>query len=279
MHKRTELMLAPINYGKLPELMISKIKELIFSGKIIEGEKLPSERELAEQLRVSRSVVREALNSLKHSGLIEIRRGRSAGAYVINNLHKPLYHSTVDMMKSGKVSIQQFIEARKAIECFGLRQAAGKITEDNLKRLEGDNDEFFRQYDRRLEAREANTRFHLTLSELSGNPLLTMILRSLLDLMAERDFQNVAGPRFRMKAHKVHLEILEAMRQKDWDLAEQLLVKNIHQTNELQPIKWDKESSGPRKVLKRQSGRTRKKNKRNTNNKRGGEVLNGYRAD
>ena len=240
MNKPNEPIVSPLNHDKLSKLVAAQIRELIFSNSIAVGQKLPSERDLAEQFKISRTMVREGLNSLEHSGLVEIRRGRSAGAYIVNNLHKPLYHSTVNMMKSGKIGIQQFIGARKAIECFCLRQAAGKITEEDLKRLEGTSDDFYRQYDRRLEAMDANARFHLTLSEFSGNPLLTMMLRSLLDLMAERDFQSVAGSRFRMKAHKVHVQIVEAMRQKDWNLAEQLLAKNIDQTKELHPKRPDK---------------------------------------
>jgi len=246
MNKLNEPIVSPLNRDKLPELVVAQIKALIFSNSIAVGEKLPSERDLAEQFQISRTMVREGLNSLEHSGLVEIRRGRSAGAYVVDNLHKPLSDSTVNMMKSGKIDIQHFIDARKAIECYGLRQAIGKITEEDLKRLEGDNEKFRRQYDRRLEAIDANSRFHLTLSELSRNPLLTMMLRSLLDLMAEKDFQNVAGSHFRTKAHKVHVQILEAMRQNNWDLAEHLLTKNIDQTKELHPKRQDEKSNSSR---------------------------------
>jgi GntR family transcriptional regulator, transcriptional repressor for pyruvate dehydrogenase complex len=235
MKNPTEPVLAPLNRGKLTELVAAKIKELIFSERVIEGARLPSERDLAGQLKISRTVVREALGSLEQSGLIEIRRGRTAGAYVVNNLHKPLYHSTVNMMKSGRIGIRQFVEARKAIECFGLRQAAGKVTAEDLNRLDETNNDFLRNPDDPLNSMDANSRFHLILSELAGNPLLTMMLHSLLDLMAERSFGNPVGPRFRKEVHKVHTEIVEAMRQNDWDQAEQLLAKNIDQTNELQP--------------------------------------------
>jgi GntR family transcriptional repressor for pyruvate dehydrogenase complex len=249
MNKPNEPVVSPLNRDKLPELVVAQIKELIFSNSIAVGDKLPSERDLAEQFKISRTMVREGLNSLEHFGLVEIRRGRSAGAYVVDNLHKPLYHSTIDMIKSGKIGVGEFIGARKAIECYGLRQAIGKITEEGLKRLEGDNEEFRKQYDRRLEAMDANARFHLTLSELSGNPLLTMMLRSLLDLMAEKDFQSVAGSRFRIKAHKVHVQIVAAIRQKDWDLAEHLLAKNIDQTKELHPKRPNEKSNGSGNVL------------------------------
>jgi GntR family transcriptional repressor for pyruvate dehydrogenase complex len=243
MNKSNEPIVSPLNRDKLPELVVAQIKELIFSNSIAVGEKLPSERDLAEQFKISRTMVREALNSLAHAGLLEIRRGRSAGAYVVDNLHKPLFHSTVNMIRSGRIGVREFIGAREAIECYGLRQAIGKITEEDLKRLEEDNEEFHRQSDRRHGAMDANARFHLTLSQLSGNQLLTTMLHSLLDLMAEKGFQNAGGSSFRMKAYKAHTEIVEAIRQRDWDLAEQLLAKNIDQTKELHPKSPDGKSN------------------------------------
>ena len=262
--KDKEPILSSLNRGKLTELTVEQVKELIFSGKIKEGEKLPSERDLSVQLGISRSVVREALSSLEHAGLVEIRRGRGAGAFIVNNLHKPLYHSTVDMMKSGRIGIQHFIEARKAIECYGLRQIVGKITGQDLKRLEEIDHEFIKHYDGRClrertnkldyddKAQDANTTFHLTLSELSGNPLLTMMLHSLLDLMkANRHSQGIAAKHYRGKVHWVHKEILEAMRQNDWDQAEQLLIRNIDSTNDLYPAKPRRRTHGAPNTKKR----------------------------
>mgnify|MGYP001768254735 CR=1 FL=1 len=238
-------ILSSISRGKLTDLTIEEIKELIFSGNIKEGEKLPSERDLSNQLGISRSVVREALSSLEHAGLVEIRRGRGAGAFIVNNLHKPLYHSTVNMMKSGKIDIQHFINARKAIECYSLRQIEGKLTPDDLKKLEEIDYEFISQYDGKRgkqklkidfndKAQDANTLFHLTLSQFSENPLLTMMLHSLLDLMkANRHSQDVAAKHYRSKVHHVHREIVDAMRQNDWMRAEQCLVENIDSTKDL----------------------------------------------
>jgi GntR family transcriptional repressor for pyruvate dehydrogenase complex len=254
MNKSNEPIVSPLNREKLPELVVEQIKELIFSNSIAVGQKLPPERDLAKQFKISRTMVREGLNSLEHSGLVEIRRGRSAGAYVVDNLHKPLYHSTVNMIKSGKIGVQEFMGARKAIECYGLREAAGRIADGDLKRLDAINDDFLRTSDDGLEAMDNNSRFHLALSELSGNQLLTMMLRSLLDLMAERRFQNVKGLSFRKDVHKAHAAIVEAMRKKDWDLAEQLLANNIGQTKELHPKKPDRQGTGSHKVSEKRTG-------------------------
>jgi DNA-binding FadR family transcriptional regulator len=97
----------PVRQGNLAELVVSQIKSLIFSKGIDVGQKLPPERDLAEQLNISRSAGGEALRWLEHTGFIEIRRGRAAGAYVVDHLYKKFYHSTTDLLRSGKIEIQR----------------------------------------------------------------------------------------------------------------------------------------------------------------------------
>jgi GntR family transcriptional regulator, transcriptional repressor for pyruvate dehydrogenase complex len=231
--KRRDFVLTPLNRGKLGQQVVSEIKSLIFSEGIQTGEKLPSERELAEQLKVSRSVVREALNTLEQSGFIEIRRGKGAGAYIVDHLHKPLLSSAVDLMESGKIDIRQFLEVRKAVECSAIRTAARRITEEDLRQLEAINDRFLGTVNDGLAASDANTAFHLALLDFCGNPLMTVILRSLLDLMAEMRFFNPGGARLLRAVHKAHQKIIDAIREKDWARCEQLLAANIEQSREL----------------------------------------------
>jgi len=83
--------LAPIRKTRLNEEVVARIKRLIYSKELKVGEKLPSERDLAARLKVSRVIVREALRSLEQSGLIEIRPGLTGGAFVVYNLQKPLF--------------------------------------------------------------------------------------------------------------------------------------------------------------------------------------------
>jgi GntR family transcriptional repressor for pyruvate dehydrogenase complex len=216
----------PLNREKLTELVSSQIKSFILSCGIQIGQKLPSERTLAEQLKVSRSVVREALRSLQYSGLIEIRRGQTGGSYVVDHLHKPLFNSTFNLIKSGKIDIQHFIEARREIECFGLRMAAEKIREEDINRLQAINEKIIRSHDA-FSLMETNSLFHLTLSELSRNPLITLMVHSLLDLMAEMRFLHFKGSSLRKMVYKMHSNIIEAMRQKDWNRCELALAAHI----------------------------------------------------
>jgi DNA-binding FadR family transcriptional regulator len=78
----------PVKQGNLAELVVSQIKNLIFSKGIDIGQRLLPERDLAEQLNISRSAVRESLRSLEDAGFIEIRRGRTTWALIhLSHLH------------------------------------------------------------------------------------------------------------------------------------------------------------------------------------------------
>jgi GntR family transcriptional regulator, transcriptional repressor for pyruvate dehydrogenase complex len=223
----------PVKQGNLAELVVSQIKSLIFSKGIRVDQKLPPERELAERLNVSRSAVREALRSLAHAGLIEIRRGRAAGAYVVDHLYKPLYDSTTDLLRSGKIEIRQFLEARMAIECFAIRLALVRAGEEDLQKLETINDELVNGTGGVSRLLENNSRFHVALAELSGNDLITMMLRSLMKLMEDMGFNSSEPPTSKKIAHASHAGIVEALRRKDLPLCEDRLASNIALSKEL----------------------------------------------
>jgi GntR family transcriptional repressor for pyruvate dehydrogenase complex len=223
----------PVKQGKLTELVVSQVKDLIFSKGIGVGQKLPPERELAERLNISRSAVREGLSSLEHGGFIEIRRGRAAGAYIVDRLYKPLYDATTDLLRSGKIEIRQFLEARMAIECFGIRLAAERAGKKDLQRLESINDDFLNVRGGVSRLLENNSRFHVALVGLSGNYLMTMMLQSLMKLMEDMGFNSSEPSRSRKIAHASHAAIIDAIRRKDLAACEKSLASNIALSKEL----------------------------------------------
>jgi len=229
----------PLKLGNLTELVVSQIKNLIFSKGIEVGQKLPPERELAGRLRVSRSAVREGLKSLEYSGFIEIRRGRAAGAYVVDHLYKPFYRSTKDLLRSGKIAMRQILEARMAIECFNIRRAAERIGRDDMRRLESINDEFVTGVGDVARLVEINSRFHVALARLSGNHLTTMMLESLMRLMVDMGFSSSRPSESLRKAHRSHAAIIDALRHGDVRRCERLLASNIELSREMRAGRVD----------------------------------------
>ena len=112
--------------------IMSGITTMVRDGKLVPGDRLPSERELAVLLGVSRVVVREALKSMEQFGLVETRKGTENGTYVIFNLYKPFLSSMNILFREGRLSLQDFTDVRIAVECLSVKLAVANATEKDL---------------------------------------------------------------------------------------------------------------------------------------------------
>lgn len=119
--------------NKLSQLIIEYVEDMILSGQLKEGDRLPPERELTETLRVGRPALREALKALEVLGLLEMRHG--VGNYVVNRVDshiiKPL--SLAFMLNNG--APEEILETRLLIEVFACRKAAQTATDQEIQQL------------------------------------------------------------------------------------------------------------------------------------------------
>jgi len=237
LNNRVRELLVPLKKERLNEKVASEIKRLIFSNKIGIGEKLPSERDLAAQLNVSRVVVREALRSLEQSGLIEIRPGVAGGAFVVYNLHMPLFNTARDLITSGKVSLSHFVGARRAIECFSVKLATKNATQADIERLHRIDEAFIADLADRKKFREHHTAFHIKIAELSRNPLIKLMVESVFELLNRLRPDTFQSEKFIRDTYKRHEAILEAMKKKNIGLCEQLMAIDAEYTKHLKNIR------------------------------------------
>ena len=115
------------------EKIVEQIKENIGRGNFAAGDKLPSEREMAEQMGVSRSSIREALQILEHTGFLEVIQGRGTFINEIGreSLTDPLWH----LLKNSESSYRDVYEFRLAIEVWAAGKAAERITDEQANNL------------------------------------------------------------------------------------------------------------------------------------------------
>lgn len=235
-----ENKLTPVRRENLNEKIITQIKSLIFSKGVEPGDRLPSERVLTQQFQVSRAVVRQALNSLEQSGLVKIRTGASGGAFVANNLHMPLLHATFDLFNSGRLTLSHFCEARRSIECSSIRLAVQKITTDDLARLHKLNTQLLDDVNgpanlRATKHRESNIAFHIAIAEMSGNPLIQLIIQSIMDLLGVLYIKGdqIGSQKFMKDTYQRHEAIIEAMEARDEVRSEQCMALDTDATWQL----------------------------------------------
>jgi GntR family transcriptional repressor for pyruvate dehydrogenase complex len=143
-------------------------------------EKLPSERDLMGQFNVSRTTIREALMSLQSSGLIFVKRGVNAGAYVAEINPNPITENFQNLIKFGLINFVHLIEARLYIEPEAARIAAICRTEKDIEML----NELLEKAEANIktsgkEARLINIRFHVEIAKVTQNPIIIFISESI----------------------------------------------------------------------------------------------------
>ncbi|QIP87349.1 FadR family transcriptional regulator [Streptomyces sp. Tu 2975] len=163
-------VLRPVRAGNGFEEALEQILQLLRLGLVPGGERLPAERELAERMGISRVTLREVLKVLTDQGLVESRRGRYGGTFV---LHRPDSHGEEELRRRvAGADVEDTLRFREVLEvgAAGLC-AAHRLTDDGALRL---RTALTATHDAPLtEYRRQDTLLHLTLAELSGSASLT----------------------------------------------------------------------------------------------------------
>lgn len=168
--------------GRTFEVITDLLKEKIFLGEYKPGDRLPTERELAEMIEVSRIAVREAYHALEMVGIVEIRKGTDGGAFICEPDRRPITQTIVDLVRLGRINLQDMGDARLYLEKILMELAVAHVTEEDLARLQSIVDQAFEKIKGGRMAHDENVAFHLCIAEISRNPLLAMVYVSVMDL-------------------------------------------------------------------------------------------------
>ncbi|WP_406859844.1 FCD domain-containing protein [Streptomyces sp. HUAS MG47] len=167
---RLTSVLRPVRAGNGFEEALEQILRVVRLGLVPGGDRLPPERELADRIGISRVTLREVLKVLQEQGLVESRRGRYGGTFVMD---RPATGDGDELRRRvASVDIEDALRFREALEvgAAGLCAAHG-LSEEGTERLRA---ALAATHDAPLaDYRRQDTLFHLTLAELSGSPTLT----------------------------------------------------------------------------------------------------------
>ncbi len=126
----------PVRTKRAFEEVCDQIRREIQAGSLSAGDKLPSERELAEQFEVSRSTVREAFRTLEMSGVLSLQKGMKGGAVVMKGDPKPINQTMEDLLSLGGLSLKDYTEARVCLQREIIKLACERATEEDFAALE-----------------------------------------------------------------------------------------------------------------------------------------------
>lgn len=195
------------------EEITARIREMLFSGVLRPGDRLPAERSLAERFGVSRNSLREAIRSLAEQGVLESRRGD--GTYVREPDGESLASAFAASFEAQRGRIADIFQFRRMIEPPIAALAAKNASTERIDRLKI----IVCDQQRRLLAGEGDAdldaAFHLELAQASGNRVVTEALAALHDILSETRSSFLQTQERRRIAVEAHLRIIDALEARD----------------------------------------------------------------
>ena len=218
--------LEPVAQRRAFEAILDQLEALMAAGVLRAGDRLPPERELAAQLRVSRTSVREALRVLEALGLVGTRRGPDNGAVLLREPGNAFATSVRLLAALGHVELQEIVDFRAIVEAGAARRLAERHDADALATLgalleRSEADDVERDAFHALDAE-----FHVTLVRSAGNRLVNLmesgVDTALRRVIAEVGFLEARWSDIRPRILEEHRALHEAMRSGDGALAAEL---------------------------------------------------------
>jgi GntR family transcriptional repressor for pyruvate dehydrogenase complex len=219
------------------EQVADQIQNIIVKGGLVPGDRLPPERELAEQLHVSRTVIREAVKALQERGLVRVLRG--SGTYVSRVEPDTIAQSITLYMHSHQGSLRDLVEIRCPLEIEIAGLAAEMATDEDIELLESslrEMEEALPQLTSTPHALEqfvqADMIFHHALARATKNVLLPVLLTPITDLLLEfrRKASDKAGAA--EDAIYYHRAMLDAIRRRDGLACRELMRKHLYRAEQ-----------------------------------------------
>ncbi|MGH8921807.1 MAG: FadR/GntR family transcriptional regulator [Actinomycetes bacterium] len=225
--------LRPLDRPRLYEQLVQRLREHVAEAGLQAGDRLPSERELAERLGVSRNTLKQAIVVLEVQGLIEIRRG--GGTYLRTD---DLPAESLATLLERKQRLPDVLEARDALETKLAALAATRRTDDDLVVMTD------ALADMRQDTRagglgdEGDRRFHVALSAAARSAILSEFYRQLTPQITESRLESLRQPGRPSQSLAQHLRVLDAIRAGDPVRAGRAMHRHLSTVSDVRLLSW-----------------------------------------
>jgi GntR family transcriptional repressor for pyruvate dehydrogenase complex len=219
-----------IRRNKVYEEVAKQIERLILK-KLKPGDKLPSERELAEMLQVSRSSIRDAIRGLELMGLVEPRQG--AGTIVRELSAESVVNPFANSLKHQRDQVSELLDFRKMLEPPLAARAATHATDDEIAEME----EILQRQENKMALGEAavaeDTEFHYSIALASGNTVVLKVLDVVMDLLRETRERSLQVEGRAQRSLAGHRRILAAIKRRDAESAKAAMRRHVEDVEEI----------------------------------------------
>lgn len=203
--------------------VISKIKEMIKSGELNPGDRLPAERKMAEDFGYGRAQIREALHKLEFYGIVKTLPQSGS---IINKLDI----NALDGLISDVLNLQDYdffslVETRIVLEVNSIMKCAERHTEEDLKNIEKAHQDFLHYWDTD-ERVSYDFAFHRAIAEASHNPVFKALMLIITpDIISIYNKERICTPSTQVVEE--HVQMVEAIRSRNINKAAEIMTEHM----------------------------------------------------
>lgn len=245
MPKKTPAVFENLNSeknGTTAEEVVVRLRDMIHSGELSPGDRLPPERDLAKLLGVSRPTLRAGIRSLATVGILQSRQG--AGTFVSERHESPTLDSSALRMLSalhGFTSDEMF-EARLALEMSIAGMAAERATSEQMTLMAEQITGMYASIDNPEQYLVHDMKFHQTVAAASNNRILTSLMNMVATILFDSRSKTVKRARDLKESAEQHHNIYRAMRERDPEAASRAMHNHLVQTQKAQRLEEEEEA-------------------------------------
>ena len=195
------------------DIIIKQIKDLLITGQLKPGDRLPPERKLSDKLGVGRTHVREAIRKLEFYGILKTRP--QSGTYVAAIGISALESMIADILKIDSYSFHSLVETRVMLEINSIQLACERCTDHDLQQLELSLNNYLDKVLKGVKAVDEDFLFHLSIAEAGKNKVLKSLLLIIVpDILSNYSIFKVCDT-VTAKAIEEHKMMFQAIKNRD----------------------------------------------------------------
>ncbi|MRI00510.1 FCD domain-containing protein [Kriegella sp. EG-1] len=218
--------LGDINIETSVDIVVDQINELITSGQLVEGDKIPSERSLSEKYKVGRMFVRDALSKLEFYGIL--KKTPSGVRVVAGNKRSALISLTTNVVNLLNPDYKSLLEVRNVLEIESVALAAERSEQSDIEYLEKTLELLLRKVSAGEAGIEEDLMFHIGIAKASKNNviiyLVSYLVSHMMNFSKKYDICRDSRP---LKAYNEHVVILEHIKNGDVERAKHTMREHL----------------------------------------------------
>lgn len=227
--------LRPVERFRLYEQLVDRLLDHIKEAELVPGQRLPSERDLARQLGVSRVSVRQALVALEVQGVVGVRHG--GGTYLLN----PARQDMLSTLRERRQRLPEILEAREALEVKIAELAAQRRTDEDMRAIDRALDKMAADIEAGEHGVEGDVQFHAAVTAAAHNMVLADLMAHISESIKETRVESLSQPGRPRRSLNSHRSIAAAIQAKDARRATRAMRAHVRLVGRVGLLTWSED--------------------------------------